>query len=38
MTSNSDLYIRLTELGLPSEIAIRLKELLELVKLLNCIQ
>jgi hypothetical protein len=32
MTSNSDLYIRLTELGLPSEIAIRLKELLELVK------
>lgn len=32
MTSNSDLYIRLTELGLPSEVAIRLKELSELVK------
>ena len=32
MTRNSDLYIRLTEMGLPSEIAIRLKGLLEFVK------
>lgn len=32
MACSSDLYIRLTELGLPSEVAIRLKELLELVK------
>jgi hypothetical protein len=30
--SSSDLYIHLTEMGLPSEIAIRLKELLEIVK------
>lgn len=32
MASSSDLYIRLTEMGLPSEVAIRLKELLEFVK------
>ena len=32
MVSSSDLYIRLTEMGLPSEVAIRLKELLEIVK------
>jgi hypothetical protein len=32
MASSSDLYIRLTEMGLPSEVAIRLKELLEIVK------
>jgi hypothetical protein len=32
MASSSDLYIHLTEMGLPSEIAIRLKELLEIVK------
>ncbi len=32
MASSSDLYIRLTEIGIPSEVAIRLKELLELVK------
>lgn len=32
MTSSSDLYIRLTEMGIPSEIATRLKELLEFVK------
>lgn len=31
-TSSSDLYIRLTEMGFPSEVAIRLKELLEVVK------
>lgn len=30
--SSSDLYIRLSEMGLPSEVAIRLKELLEFVK------
>lgn len=30
--SSSDLYIRLTAMGLPSEVAIRLKELVELVK------
>lgn len=32
MASSSDLYIRLTEMGLPSEVAIRMKELLEFVK------
>ncbi|WP_310383961.1 hypothetical protein [Roseateles sp.] len=32
IASSSDLYIRLTEMGLPSEVAIRLKELLEFVK------
>ncbi len=32
MTSNSNLYLRLTEMGLPSEVAIRLKGLLEFVK------
>lgn len=32
LTSSSDLYIRLTDMGLPSEVAIRLKELLEVVK------
>jgi hypothetical protein len=32
LSSSSDLYIRLTEMGLPSEIAIRLKALLEIVK------
>ena len=32
MASSSNLYIRLTEMGLPSEVAIRLKELLEVVK------
>lgn len=32
MASSSDLYIRLTEMGLPSEIATRLKGLLEIVK------
>lgn len=32
MASSSDLYIRLTEMGFPSEVAIRLKELLEFVK------
>lgn len=32
MASSSDLYIRLTGMGIPSEVAIRLKELLELVK------
>lgn len=32
MSSSSDLYIRLTTLGLPSEVAIRLKALLEIVK------
>jgi len=32
LASSSDLYIRLTEMGLPSEVAIRLKELLEIVK------
>lgn len=32
MASSSDLYIRLTELGLPSEIAIRLKALMEVVR------
>jgi hypothetical protein len=32
MASSSDLYVRLTEMGLPSEVAIRLKELLEFVK------
>lgn len=32
MAGSSDLYIRLTEMGLPSELAIRLKELLDLVK------
>lgn len=30
--SSSDLYIRLTEMGLPPEVAIRLKALLEMVK------
>lgn len=30
--SSSDLYIRLTEMGLPPEVAIRLKALLEIVK------
>ena len=32
MSSSSDLYIRLTEIGIPSEVAIRLKALLEIVK------
>lgn len=32
MASSSDIYIRLTEMGLPSEVAIRLKELLEWAK------
>lgn len=32
MANSSDLYIRLTEMGLPSEVSIRLKELLEVVK------
>jgi len=32
LTSNSDIYIRLTEMGLPPEVAIRLKELLEVLK------
>lgn len=32
MASSSNLYIRLTEMGLPSEVAVRLKELLEVVK------
>lgn len=32
MTSSSDLYIRLTEMGFPPEIAIRLKELVGAVK------
>lgn len=32
MSSSSDLYIRLTEMGLPSEVVIRLKSLLEIVK------
>lgn len=32
MASSSDLYIRLTEMGIPSEVAIRLKALLEVVK------
>lgn len=32
MSSSSDLYIHLTEMGLPSEVAIRLKALLEFVK------
>ncbi len=32
MASSSDIYIRLTEKGLPSEVAIRLKELLEWAK------
>lgn len=30
--SSSDLYIRLTEMGLPPEVAIRLKALLEIVR------
>lgn len=30
--SSSDIYVRLREMGLPSEVAIRLKELLEIVK------
>jgi hypothetical protein len=32
MSSSSDLYIRLTEIGLPTEVSIRLKALLEIVK------
>lgn len=32
MTSSGDIYIRLTEMGLPSEVAIRLKELLAIVR------
>jgi len=32
LTSNSDVYISLTEMGLPPEVAIRLKELLEVLK------
>lgn len=32
MANSSDLYIRLTEMGLPSEVAIRLNELLGVVK------
>lgn len=32
LVSNSDFYLQLRELGLPSEVAIRLKELLEIVK------
>lgn len=32
MSSSSDLYIRLTEMGLPSEVVIRLKSVLEIVK------
>lgn len=32
MASSSDIYIRLTEMGLPSEVAIRLQDLLETVK------
>ena len=32
MASSSNLYIRLTEMGLPSDVAIRLKELQEVVK------
>lgn len=32
MSSSSDLYIRLTEMGLPSEVAIRMKSLLEIIK------
>lgn len=32
MANSSDIYIRLTDMGLPSEVAIRLKELLEIVK------
>lgn len=32
LSSNSDIYARLTEMGLPPEAAIRLKELLEVVK------
>lgn len=32
MSSSSDIYIRLTEMGLPSEVAIRLKALVEIVK------
>lgn len=31
-TSSSDLYVRLSEMGLPSEVAIRLKALLEVVR------
>lgn len=30
--NSSDLYIRLTEMGLPPEVAIRLKQLLEVIK------
>lgn len=32
MADSSDIYIRLTEMGLPPEVAIRLKELLAIVK------
>lgn len=32
MVNSGDVYIRLTEMGLPSEVAIRLKDLLEVVK------
>jgi hypothetical protein len=32
MSSSSDLYVRLTDMGLPPEVAIRLKALLEIVK------
>jgi len=32
VASSSDIYIRLTEMGLPPEVAIRLKQLLDFVK------